>query len=51
MCEPFLVRVGMLARTRNGRVATAAAWDHLGMTPPAGAPGGQSLLFTDPAAP
>ena len=49
VCEPFLVRVGMLARTRNGRVATAAAWDHLGMTPPAGAPGGQSLLFIDPA--
>ncbi|WP_111765175.1 Holliday junction branch migration DNA helicase RuvB [Nakamurella deserti] len=48
VCEPFLVRVGMLARTRNGRVATAAAWDHLGMTPPDGAPGGQSLLFTTP---
>jgi Holliday junction DNA helicase RuvB len=47
VCEPFLVRVGMLARTRNGRVATAAAWDHLGLTAPNGSPGGQSLLFTD----
>jgi Holliday junction DNA helicase RuvB len=37
----------MLARTRNGRVATAAAWDHLGLTAPNGSPGGQSLLFTD----
>ncbi len=35
--EPHLVRAGMVARTPNGRVATAAAWTHLGMTPPAGA--------------
>ncbi len=48
VCEPFLVRVGMLARTRNGRMATAAAWDHLGLTPPDDSPGGQSLLFTTP---
>ncbi|MBT4948779.1 MAG: Holliday junction branch migration DNA helicase RuvB [Actinobacteria bacterium] len=33
--EPFLVRMGMLARTPRGRVATAAAWTHLGV---AGAP-------------
>ena len=31
VCEPFLVRVGMLARTRQGRVATPAAWTHLGL--------------------
>jgi len=31
VCEPFLVRVGMLARTRQGRIATPAAWDHLGL--------------------
>ena len=30
--EPFLVRMGMLARTPRGRVATAAAWSHLGVT-------------------
>src|ERR1700712_2442426 len=30
-CEPFLVRVGMLARTRQGRIATPAAWAHLGL--------------------
>jgi Holliday junction DNA helicase RuvB len=31
VCEPFLVRVGMLARTRQGRIATPAAWEHLGL--------------------
>ncbi|HEY2765918.1 MAG TPA: Holliday junction branch migration DNA helicase RuvB [Pseudonocardiaceae bacterium] len=36
VCEPFLVRAGMLARTPRGRVATAAAWRHLGLEPPAG---------------
>ncbi len=34
MAEPFLVRAGLLARTPRGRVATPAAWTHLGMTPP-----------------
>ncbi|WP_289624993.1 Holliday junction DNA helicase RuvB C-terminal domain-containing protein, partial [Mycobacterium kiyosense] len=36
VCEPFLVRAGMVARTPRGRVATALAWTHLGMTPPVG---------------
>ena len=35
VCEPFLVRCGMLARTPRGRIATAAAWRHLRLTPPA----------------
>jgi holliday junction DNA helicase RuvB len=34
VCEPYLVRAGMLARTPRGRVATPAAWTHLGLTPP-----------------
>lgn len=34
VCEPFLVRAGMVARTPRGRVATAAAWEHLGLLPP-----------------
>ncbi|GEL23997.1 Holliday junction ATP-dependent DNA helicase RuvB [Pseudonocardia sulfidoxydans NBRC 16205] len=34
VCEPYLVRAGMLARTPRGRVATAAAWAHLGLVPP-----------------
>jgi len=46
VCEPFLVRAGMLARTPRGRVATAQAWTHLGMTPPNGVSGlGQAGLF------
>ncbi len=35
VAEPFLVRAGLLARTPRGRVATPAAWTHLGL----GAPG------------
>ena len=30
VAEPFLVRAGLLARTPRGRVATPAAWEHLG---------------------
>src|SRR5436190_10344125 len=46
VCEPFLVRAGMIARTPRGRVATGLAWTHLGMTPPSGVSGlGQPGLF------
>src|SRR5690349_7055443 len=38
VAEPFLVRNGMLAHTPRGRVATAAAWAHLGLDVPAAAP-------------
>ena len=34
--EPFLLQVGLLKRTPRGRVATPAAWAHLGLAPPAG---------------
>ena len=36
VCEPYLVRAGMIARTGRGRIATAAAWRHLGLEPPEG---------------
>jgi Holliday junction DNA helicase RuvB len=36
VCEPFLVRAGLLARTPRGRVATEAAWRHLGHPLPSG---------------
>jgi Holliday junction DNA helicase RuvB len=39
VCEPYLVRAGMLARTPRGRIATAAAWTHLGLVPPPDAVG------------
>ncbi|MDD2858249.1 MAG: Holliday junction branch migration DNA helicase RuvB [Candidatus Nanopelagicales bacterium] len=35
VAEPFLVRLGMIVRTPRGRVATATAWRHLGLTPEA----------------
>jgi len=34
VAEPFLVRAGLLARTPRGRVATRAAWEHLGLAAP-----------------
>ena len=41
--EPFLVRVGLFTRTPRGRVATARAWRHFGLTPP----GSPAALFDD----
>ncbi|MBD0292782.1 MAG: Holliday junction branch migration DNA helicase RuvB [Jiangellaceae bacterium] len=38
VAEPFLVRAGLLARTPRGRVATPAAWGHLGLTAPPRSP-------------
>jgi Holliday junction DNA helicase RuvB len=32
--EPYLIQQGYLQRTPRGRVATQAAWRHLGLTPP-----------------
>lgn len=47
VAEPFLVRQGLLARTPRGRVATQAAWKHLGLSAPAAAPFGEDpTLFT-----
>jgi holliday junction DNA helicase RuvB len=34
VAEPFLVREGLIVRTPRGRVATPAAWEHLGLVPP-----------------
>ena len=47
VAEPFLVRAGLLARTSRGRVATTAAWQHLGMTAPRDALGPPSLFADD----
>ncbi|MGH7612204.1 MAG: Holliday junction branch migration DNA helicase RuvB [Candidatus Dormibacteria bacterium] len=40
--EPYLLQLGMLARTSRGRVATGGAYRHLGLVPPAGTPGAES---------
>ncbi|MDP9822820.1 Holliday junction branch migration DNA helicase RuvB [Nocardioides massiliensis] len=49
VAEPFLVRTGLLARTPRGRVATPAAWTHLGLAVPADAAfqGGATLFDLD----
>ena len=47
VAEPFLVRLGFLARTPRGRVATPAAWEHLGLPVPATSTTGQLSLETE----
>ncbi|MBI1289955.1 Holliday junction branch migration DNA helicase RuvB [bacterium] len=45
--EPYLIQEGMLARTPRGRVATPAAYEHLGLPVPASLliQGGEADLF------
>ncbi len=50
VCEPYLVRAGMLARTPRGRIATAAAWEHLGLRAPEDAAAAQTAGRTAPGA-
>jgi len=47
--EPYLIRLGFLARTPRGRLATADAYRHLGEAVPPGVPGsdeGQGSFFS-----
>ena len=37
VAEPYLVREGFMVRTPRGRAASRAAWEHLGLAPPADA--------------
>ena len=43
--EPYLIQQGYLQRTPRGRIATLAAFRHLGVMPPAGRPDSGSDLF------
>ena len=43
--EPYLIQQGFLQRTPRGRIATLAAYRHLGITPPA--TGGQGLFESE----
>jgi Holliday junction DNA helicase RuvB len=43
--EPFLLQQGLLQRTPRGRIATAAAYRHLGIELPADASSGQASLW------
>ena len=47
LAEPFLVRMGFLARTPRGRIATAAGWSHLGIKPPLSAQIGTDATLFD----
>lgn len=40
--EPYLIQIGMIARTARGRCLNAAGWKHLGLNPP---PAAQEGLF------
>jgi len=44
MVEPFLLKIGFIQRTPNGRRVTRDAYAHLGKQPPAGAPGQVGLF-------
>ncbi|MGH9137680.1 MAG: Holliday junction branch migration DNA helicase RuvB [Acidimicrobiales bacterium] len=44
--EPYLIQQGLLVRTPRGRLATPAAWEHLGLAaPPPDGQAGQTGLF------
>jgi Holliday junction DNA helicase RuvB len=45
--EPFLLQQGLVQRTPRGRMLTRLAWQHLQLTPPAGALA-QTGLFDEP---
>ncbi len=38
--EPYLIQLGLVARTARGRCLNARGWQHLGLAPPAGNQGG-----------
>ena len=43
--EPYLIQLGLVARTARGRCLNDRAWTHLGLTPPTGS---QTGLFDSP---
>ena len=43
--EPYLIQQGYLQRTPRGRIATIAAWRHLGLAPPASSARASDDLF------
>jgi len=53
MVEPYLLKIGYVARTRQGRTATPAAYEHLGLEPSGDGqprneePGEEPGLFTE----
>jgi holliday junction DNA helicase RuvB len=45
--EPYLIQQGFIQRTPRGRMLTAVAFQHLGMTVPQGFMGLQASLFEE----
>ena len=45
--EPFLIQQGFIQRTPRGRMLTANAWGHLGLTAPADLAAKQAGLFDE----
>ena len=43
--EPYLIQLGLVARTARGRCLNDRGWNHLGLAPPTGGMGGQGGLF------
>ena len=43
--EPYLIQLGLVARTARGRCLNAGGWTHLGKSPPSDSPGAQNGLF------
>ncbi|MCX7285874.1 MAG: Holliday junction branch migration DNA helicase RuvB [Novosphingobium sp.] len=48
--EPYLIQLGLIARTARGRCLNDRGWQHLGLTPPAGQITGQLPGLFDPDA-
>ncbi|MFU7527511.1 Holliday junction branch migration DNA helicase RuvB [Qipengyuania sp. ASV99] len=49
--EPYLIQLGLLARTERGRMLNDAAWEHLEMARPTPAGGVQTAMFDTPDEP
>jgi holliday junction DNA helicase RuvB len=46
--EPYLIQLGLIARTARGRCLNDRGWTHLGMAPPGNGPGGGQAGLFDP---
>jgi Holliday junction DNA helicase RuvB len=39
VAEPYLIQLGLVARTARGRMLNDAGWEHMELTPPSNAAG------------
>ena len=45
--EPYLIQLGLIARTARGRCLNDGGWAHLGLTPPVAGQRSQGDMFDD----